>query len=158
MLSVGATLNVSNGFGNLNFSSGEAINVTTLNMSAGTLSGSDNVTISGATTWTGGIMSGSGQTTTNGSLAITANNSTELAGRTLNINGGATVTGVGGFPNFRANNGAVINNAGLFDVQSDATLLHASAVGGTARTDVQQHGHLPKVGRHGRHRRGLRVQ
>ena len=86
------------GFGNLNFSSGEAINVTTLNMSAGTLSGSDNLTISGATTWTGGIMAGSGQTTTNGSLAITANNSPELAGRTLNINGGASVTGRGRVP------------------------------------------------------------
>ena len=36
---------------------------------------------------------------------------------------------MGGFPNFRANNGAVINNAALFDVQSDATLLHASAAG-----------------------------
>jgi hypothetical protein len=129
LVNVGAALTVSASFGNLNFSSGEAINITTLNMSAGTLSGSDNLTISGATNWTGGIMGGNGQTTTNGSLAITANNSSELAGRTLNIIGGATVTAVGGFPAFRANNGAVINNAGLFDVQGDATLLHASAAG-----------------------------
>jgi hypothetical protein len=97
---------------------------------SGKLSGSDNLSVSGATTWSGGIMSGTGQTTTNGSLAITANNSSELEGRTLNINGGATVTGVVGLPTFRANSGAVINhNAGVFDLQSDATLLHARAAG-----------------------------
>src|SRR5207244_1122268 len=126
---------------------------TSLTMSGGRLSGSDNVTLAGpaSSTWTGGTMSGSGQTTTNGSLAITANNATELNGRTLNINGGATLT-AGAAPFWLDDNGAVVNNAGLFDVQSDVTFFHNAGAlstfnnlatgtfrksAGTGATDVQ---------------------
>src|SRR5262249_55958927 len=78
---------------------------------------------SGLFTWgTGGEMAGSGQTTTNGSLVITCDNGSELDGRTLNINGGATLTGVSS-QLLRAINGAVVNNAGLFDVLSDLTFF-----------------------------------
>ena len=100
-------------------------------------------------------MSGSGQTTTNGSLAITANNGPELDGRTLNINGSTTLTGTS---NWRGINGAVVNNAGLFDVQFDAVILHLTSLGAVPIFNNLATGTFRKSARHGRDQRRIRLQ
>ena len=51
---------------------GEPINVTTLNLSAGVLTGTDVITVSGLTTWSGGQMTGAGVTNTNGGLLLSS--------------------------------------------------------------------------------------
>ena len=123
--SVGSSLTVSSGVAN--FSSGEAINTTTLSFSGGTLSGTDTVTVSGLTTWTSGVMSGAGTTNANGGMSISGASVKDLTStRILNTAGTTTWTGTGGV---RAGTGAVINNSGTWDCQSDATM---SNFGGTS--------------------------
>src|SRR5437763_16981625 len=80
--------------GYLNFSSGEAINATTLTLSGGILSGSDNVTIGGASTWTdrSDERRVGEESTTHGSLYLATNNSTALNERAPKITAAATPT------------------------------------------------------------------
>jgi hypothetical protein len=56
--------------GVLNFSTGSPVTVASLTQSDGTLTGSDAVTISGLTAWTGGTMSGTGSTVAAGGLQL----------------------------------------------------------------------------------------
>ncbi len=123
---VGASLAISGG--TASFDSGETIGPGTLSLSGGSLEGSDEVTVSGLTTWTGGTMSGTGVINANGGIAMSGTAVKDLVTRTLNNPGTATWTGTGAV---RLGSGAVINNAGLWDAQSNATL---SAILGTPRT------------------------
>ncbi len=100
--------------GTLNFSTGKAISTTSLTQSAGTLTGSDTVTISGLLTWSGGTESGTGVTNANGGMTISGE--PFLDTRTLNNAKTATWTGVA----FLMLNGSVFNN------QSGATWNHQS--------------------------------
>src|SRR5262249_56734988 len=102
---------------------------TTLSLTGGVLTGPSIFTVSGATTWTGGNMSGTGQTIPNGSLAITANNQF-IDTRTLTINAGATLTGTNSLGGFSGALITVANNS-VFDIQSDASVRH---FGGTVPT------------------------
>jgi hypothetical protein len=115
----------------LNLTSGEAIALTTLNLSGGTLSGSDNVTISGVATWTGGTMSGSGTTTiaSGGTLDLLGAAKT-LDGRILNNSGTATMSGATSALTLA--NGATFNNqaSGSFEIQNDGTIA-SSGTGNT---------------------------
>ena len=88
-----------------------------LNMSAGTLGGTGSIGIAGASSWSGGSMSGAGSTSF-GDLAITgAATKVLVGGRTLNLNGTTTWSGNTGNNNnaIRFWNGATINNNGTFN-------------------------------------------
>jgi len=54
----------------VNLSSGSTVTMTSLNQSAGVLSGSDTLDVTGQTTWTGGTMSGTGTTVAEGGLQV----------------------------------------------------------------------------------------
>src|SRR5205823_3084841 len=84
--SLGPTLTVSSGA--VNFNSGEAISVATINFSTGTIQGSDNITVpsGGSFNWSGaGTLGGSGTfTVAAGASGALTNNATQtLSGRTL---------------------------------------------------------------------------
>ena len=92
--SVGAlTLSV----GGINFDTGAAVSLTSLNESGGNLTGPDTVTITGATAWTAGEMSGAGSTVAQGGLVLGAaglsNQSQQLDERTLINAGAGTING-----------------------------------------------------------------
>ena len=101
LTSVGA-LNVSNG--TMIFSTGKAITATSLTQSAGTLEGTDNLTVTKAITWSGGTESGTGTTNANGGMTLTVE--PFLSGRTLNNTKVATWDGIA----FLMEDGAVFNN------------------------------------------------
>jgi hypothetical protein len=95
----------------------------------GVLSGSDSFVVSGAFTWTGGTLRGpqSSSLTTAGGASLSGN--ITLDGRTLVIPAGATATATGAL---LAGDGAVINNAGTFDLAGDSAGLGYSGVGAVA--------------------------
>ena len=90
--------------GTLNFTTGKTITTTTLTQSAGTLTGSDTVTVSGLLTWSGGTESGTGTTNANGGMTITGQPSLDT--RTMNNAKTATWNGTA----FLLFNGSVFNN------------------------------------------------
>ncbi|HET9219022.1 MAG TPA: matrixin family metalloprotease, partial [Terriglobia bacterium] len=104
----------------------------TLDLSSGAMSGSSEVVISGASTWSGGTLSGTGATTFNGAFAISGGNVHDLTSRTLNLNGTTTWTNVNS-PNqgrIRTGTGATINNAGSFQDQVSIATGIGSELGG----------------------------
>jgi hypothetical protein len=128
--SIGA-LTISSGAAN--FSSGNGVTGTTLAMSGGNLAGKDTVTISGMTTWSGGIMcttltSGScasptgplGTTVANGGISFPTGNGMFLNGRILNTAGNTAWTAASGAGQLYMQNGSTINNSGLWDFQNDS--------------------------------------
>jgi hypothetical protein len=91
----------------------------------GTLAGKDSFTVSGPATFTGGAaLRGPGTVTAAGGLSIASD--LDLDGATLAIPVGATATLTG---SITANNGAVINNAGTFDLAGDSAQVSYSNVG-----------------------------
>ena len=89
------TFNSAVSTGQLTISTGTATfnapaTATSLSQTSGTLAGSGNVTVSGATTLSGGSMTGSGDTITLGALTINVNGIGLDAGRLLDVRGGAT--------------------------------------------------------------------
>ncbi|MBZ5640950.1 MAG: hypothetical protein LAO51_19605, partial [Acidobacteriia bacterium] len=110
------------------FNSGTLIGTASLSMSGGILQGTDTVTVSGLTTWTSGTMTGAGTTNANGGMSASGVFSRTLtASRILNVGGPTTWSGTGGFG---VGTGAVINNSGTWDCQSDASF--SNGFGGTA--------------------------
>ena len=115
---IGSPLTISGG--TVNFSSGDPIDTTTLNFSGGSLGGTDTITVSGLTTWTGGGMSGAGTTYTDGGLSMSGAATKDLSGsRVLNTTGNTTWAGTGGI---RVGSGAAIHNTGIWDCQNDASI------------------------------------
>jgi fibronectin-binding autotransporter adhesin len=90
--------------GTLNFSTGKAITTTTVTQSTGTLTGTDNLTVSGLMTWSGGTQSGSAVTNANGGMALSGE--PFLDTRTMNNAKTATWTGEA----FLMLNGSIFNN------------------------------------------------
>ena len=95
-------INVSNG--TMNFVTGKTITATSLTQTAGTLEGTDTLTVTGALTWSGGTESGTGITNANGGMTLTSE--PFLSGRTMNNAKTATWDGLA----FLMENGAVFNN------------------------------------------------
>jgi fibronectin-binding autotransporter adhesin len=95
-------INISNG--TMNFVTGKTITATSLTQSAGTLEGTDTVTVTGALTWSGGTESGTGITNANGGMTLTSE--PFLSGRTMNNAKTATWDGLA----FLMEDGAVFNN------------------------------------------------
>jgi hypothetical protein len=77
-----------------------------LNMSGGTLTGLNNVTVTGTLNWTGGTMTGAGRTVSTGALNIGGSGAKSLDMRTLTNAGTATWTGT----DIQVSNQAVFNN------------------------------------------------
>jgi hypothetical protein len=74
--------------GTANFNGDRTIGLALLNLSNGTLGGSNDLVVSGPTTWTGGTMAGAGATIANGGLALSTGANKDLDGRRL-VNAGA---------------------------------------------------------------------
>jgi len=123
--SVGSTLLI-DGF--VNFSGGMPITVGTLSLTTfGTLTGSDDVTVTSSLSWKAGMMSGSGSTivAAGGSLMIAGSFSSNLVGRNFRNDGTASWVGSGGIT---LTDGSVFTNTGTFTDQDNHTL---SGNGGT---------------------------
>ena len=114
LTSAGSTLNLS---GTVTLNSGEAISVTTLNQSGGTLTGGDNITVSGTFAWTGGTHGGGGITNANGPMDLSGFGKT--LGRTLNLASGQTATMSGASSYMYLSTGGTFNNSGTVDIQND---------------------------------------
>ncbi|MGC2357027.1 MAG: choice-of-anchor D domain-containing protein, partial [Candidatus Acidiferrum sp.] len=109
-------LTISSGI--LNFSTGKAISAATLTQSAGTLTGTDTVTITGLLTWSGGTESGTGVTDANDGMTISGE--PFLDTRTLNNKKTATWTGI----EFLMLNGSIFNNVtgAIWNHQADTQI------------------------------------
>jgi hypothetical protein len=77
--------------------------------------------------WSGGILSGSGVLTNTGTLNISGSAARSFSGLTLANAGTITWSSTG---SFQINSGSQLRNlaSGLFDIQSDATLLYAAGL------------------------------
>ncbi|HEX2828325.1 MAG TPA: filamentous hemagglutinin N-terminal domain-containing protein [Burkholderiales bacterium] len=137
----GATVNgvgalVVNG-GTVTLNSGETVPASALDLSSGTLAGTDTINVAGATTWTGGTMTGAGNTVANGNLTISGDSPKNLDGvRTLTSNATATWSGASGTAgNIRTGNGARIVNNGTWQDQSVSGQI-SHDLGGAASTFI----------------------
>jgi len=111
--------------GTLTLSANSSIGMGGYAHSSGTLTGTGNVTVSGATEWSGGTISGASAFNPNGGLTISGGTSL-TNGRTLNNNAMTTQTAT---LNTGSGTGATINNNGTWDLQGDFTFL--GGFGGT---------------------------
>ena len=98
--------------GTLNFSTGKAVTAKSLTQDAGTLTGSDALTVSGAITWSGGTESGTG--VTNADDGMTISGEPFLDTRTINNKKIATWNGSAFF----------MLNTAVFDNKAGATWNH----------------------------------
>ncbi len=104
------------------------LTVSTLTQSGGTLQGAATFTTTGLYSWTAGTITAAGIVNANGGMSLTGSGVKDVTGsRTLNVGGSTTWTGVGGL---RIGTGAVVNNSGTWDCQSDAPI--SNPFGGTA--------------------------
>ena len=98
-------------------------NVAHFNLNGATLSGSGDLYVTVGCDWTSGVMQGLGSTTiaAGGTMNISGNNAKVLLSRTLNNAGMLIWSGTGGLT---GHSGPTINNlaGALFDMQSDAAL------------------------------------
>ncbi len=107
---VGSTLTGSSGIVTLN--SGEALTVTSLVLTGGTLTGSDNLTVTGPLTWRGGTLSGTGATTADEYSSLSGSSMT--LGRTFNNRRYAVLEGASS--SLTLLTGAVWNNDGVLEI------------------------------------------
>ena len=100
--------------GSLSFAAASSIGA--LNLTGGTLAGTGNLQVAGASTWTSGTMTGSGTTTINGALAISDGGLKDItAGRTVNFNGTTTWTNTSdGAGRLRTGSNTTLNNSGTW--------------------------------------------
>jgi hypothetical protein len=101
--------------------SATAHSISSLSLAAGTLTGTDELTVIGPFTWTGGTLAGNGSLTANGGMTISGPSSKALDGSTL-TNAGAAVWIDG---RVAASNGATINNllGATFDVHAEVPVV-----------------------------------
>lgn len=122
----GATVDLSDTLviegGSLNLSSGTNFTVATYEHANGTLTGSDNLTVTGPMTWERGVIRGTGVLNANGGIAMAALATITLTDtRTLNNAGTATWNGPGAFS---LGGNAILNNleSGTFRIQTAADM------------------------------------
>ncbi len=104
--------------------------IQSLNFIGGTLTGNNSITVTQSMTWTNGWMGGYGTTAIPAGATLSINPATDcnsydgihLPRRTLNVAGMATLTGT---HTVCIESNAVINNSGVFDVQSDMTVANS---------------------------------
>ncbi|MEM1170047.1 MAG: calcium-binding protein [Cyanobacteria bacterium P01_H01_bin.35] len=98
----------------------DTINAINFEQTNGTINGPGNFTTTGTFDWSGGTQSGVGSTTigATGTLNITGNTTQTISERTIDNNGTTNWLGTG---NISANNGAIFNNNGTFNIANTAT-------------------------------------
>jgi hypothetical protein len=99
------------------FNTGADIPATRVILAGGTLTGDDSFVVAGPFNWSGGRLDGGGAFDVNGGATFTGTTK-NLNARELNLNSGTTAWSVGGI---NSGGGAVVNNAGLFDITFDGT-------------------------------------
>lgn len=112
--------------GTLNLASGEALTASALNLSGGTLGGSDTITVAGLFTWSGGTLSGSGVLNANGGIDLVNPFGIFMRNtRVVNNSAVATWTGAGSLTN---DTGVTFNNlaGGAFSIQTNADFLNGT--------------------------------
>ncbi len=115
--------------GTLNFVTGSPVSLSALTLSgSGTLGGTDEVTVIGATTCSGGTMTGAARTKASGGLTINTSLVTLTGGRILENLAGSTATMTASVT-FPFNNPASIENAGLWEIQNDADFTDGGGAG-----------------------------
>jgi hypothetical protein len=105
-----------------------------LNLSAGTLTGPGNFTVSGASTWTGGSMTGNGQTTLGGAATLTVAGPGVATLNTRSIVGAGNVVINGGTLNLV---GGTIGVGGGLSIQNGGILSGNGTVGTNLSNDGQ---------------------
>lgn len=113
------------------FSSGINPAFVDANISGGTLTGSDRVTVNGLTTWNGGAMMGTGSTAALGGMEIGGSGTKSLDARTLSTLGTVNLTG----GKLALTNGALLSSAGAFNNSASLDVNSATALlqgGGTS--------------------------
>ncbi|MCC7082795.1 MAG: phosphatase PAP2 family protein, partial [Burkholderiales bacterium] len=104
-------------------------------LKGGTLAGTGTLTLTGTgSQWSGGLMTGGGTTriAAGADLTITGGNRKYLAERTIR-NEGLLIDANADF--VELNGAAVLDNAGVFDIRSDASWQHFSGPGGSLTID-----------------------
>jgi hypothetical protein len=121
LVSLGGFVNLTNG--ELALSSGEQVSVSRLQMTNGTLSGSDSLTVTTIFTWTSGTVKGSGRLYSGGSALLNTSTKT-VDGRTFE-NGGSAVWSGG---DISLINGGVLRNltGAIFDARSGNSFSQAA--------------------------------
>ncbi len=134
-----AALSISGG--TLNFSSGTGVAASALTQTAGTLGGSDGVTVTGLLSWSGGTMAGPGATLAQGGMALSGGGDEYLDGRTLDNYGSAAWAGANNF--IHLSNGAAWDNepGSVLDSQADGQELVS---GGGAAVSFSNQGTFKK--------------
>lgn len=118
--------------GTVNFDGTGPVSPSLINLSSGSLGGSDVVTVGSAMTWTGGGMSGTGRTVIPAGATLSINDPSfiTLTSRTLENGGVTTWTGAGSLTMF---GGVITNRPGaLFNSQNASLILSG---GGAPRFD-----------------------
>jgi len=135
--SQGGTTTISGSFGNpillaggtLTLNSASALSIPTLNVTAGTLSGTAAINLTGAAmTWAGGTIGGSGTISIPAPTTLTTNGIV-IDGRPIS-NAGTMNVSAGTF--VYVMNNAVLTNSGTIDVQGDGGVYLNSVAGTTA--------------------------
>ena len=118
------------------------ISVLNFTQNGGSFTGTGTLTVTGAYTWTNGIIAGGGITNVPNSatLSVSSANNKSFQNRTLNLAGNGTWTGTGQL-NGDSNAGVFnIQSGGVFDIQTDAAFGNGSGVvlnnAGTLRKSV----------------------
>jgi hypothetical protein len=125
--------------GTANFGNTAGVVVSALDLTGGTIAGTQGLTINGASNWSGGTMSGTGSTTFNGTLMLSGTNVKDLSGgRTLNTTGTTTWTnsGFNSAGRIRTGGGVTINNTGAWLDQNLFDTQISNDFGGAASTFV----------------------
>ncbi len=103
-------------------------------LNGGTLDGTGTLTVTGSGTWGSGTMQSTGATSiaSGASFAIGSASTKTLNQRALSSVAGGTINWTGG--PIAMNNGATINNAGLFHVQADDSITNGGTAGAFTNT------------------------
>jgi hypothetical protein len=135
LTSIGSSLSVS--AGSVTFSRGEALHLTNLAISGGTVTGSDDIMVSGNFNWNGGTLSGAGTITANGFCYLEG---TTTLGRTFNNAGLAYLQGPSSYLTLQT--GAVWNNVPT----SGLVLVSTQGIFGTGTVNINSSSALSVLG------------
>ena len=142
LTSLGKELNIADGTANLG---SDSVNLVSLKLTGGTLTGTGTLTVTGALTWSGGgTMAGTGQTIATGAVSISngildtrsfSNDGTATLSGTLSLDDGAGFTNAAR-ATFNAHTGASLDKgAGSVPLFDNAGSFNAQARVGNAATD-----------------------
>lgn len=110
-----------------------AVTIHNLRQSGGTIYGPGSIAVGGSYLWTGGTLATNTAIPAGATLALSGGAGKFLDGATLTNNGTATLTGTG---ELQMGNGAGVQNAGSFALQSDAAVHYTFGSSGNSFTNT----------------------